>query len=455
MVNFILLLSILCLISVHSKSGPEIYERFNWINFTFTDHDVASKYVDQEEYKYCMPAGIKLNSQQQVFVSIPRWQGCWPATLNMLVFDEALNKTLFQPFPSFEGNLINNSDSLQSVLGFEIDLDDNIWALDQGRVNNQPIEGGMKLNKYHKNGTLIDHFDLSSVSYPEYSFLNDLVIDATGKFIYITDSGIPINTLNPLRPALIVINLATRVMTRVLENDTSVMPDQSLWITINNQRVNKDSPMETGADGIALSCDKRTLYYTPLTSRTLYAINTKFLQQATSQSNLSEHVVKLGYKLSASDGLICSQNGHMYLTALELNAVLFQSDITPNAENFQFNVFSPIVNSSKLIWPDTLGFNNVKKELFIVANQLQNFGAKTINFTNPLNGDANFYIWKVYVNDRSYLEDCITSSSNNDEDKFPVWAIVLVIVVVLVVVIIAVCAVRNYLQAKKKRKTFL
>ncbi|OMJ86281.1 hypothetical protein SteCoe_12269 [Stentor coeruleus] len=455
MANFILLLAILCFHSAYSKSAPEIYKQFDWINFTFSDPIVASQYVSQEEYKNCMPAGIKVNSNEDVFVSIPRWKGCWPATLNMLFYDKSINKTLFQPFPSFEGNEINKSYALQSVLGFEIDLDDNIWALDQGRVNNVAIEGGMKLNKYSKNGTLIDHFDLSNVTYPEYSFLNDLVLDSTGKFIYITDSGIPINTSNPLRPALIVINLANRQIVRVLENDTSVMPDQSLWITINHQRVNQDSPMETGADGIALSCDKKTLYYTPLTSRTLYAINTKVLQTATSQSNLSEYVIKLGYKLSASDGLICSQNGHMYLTALELNAVLFQSDITPNAENFQFNVFSPIVNSSKLIWPDTLGFNNVGKELFIVANQLQNFMAGTINFTNPLNGDSNFYIWKVYVNDRSYLEDCITSSSGGDEDKFPVWAIVLVVVVVLVVVIIAVCAVRNYMQARKKRKTFL
>ena len=212
--------------------------------------------------------------------------------------------------------------------------------------------------------------------------------------------------------------------------------------------------METGLDGIALSCDKKTLYYTPLTSRTLYAISTKYLKNG--PSDVSKNVVELGYKLSASDGLMCSQNGKLYLTAIELNSVLLQTDITPNVENFQFNVFSYIMqNSTSLMWPDTLGFNDSEKTLYAMSNQLQNFVQGRVDFMNPIHGNANFHIWKIYVNDKSYLNDCNFSSPNDDEDSFPIWAIILVVIVVLVVLFIAGCAIRNYIQSKKKRQTFI
>ena len=166
-------------------------------------------------------------------------------------------------------------------------------------------------------------------------------------------------------------------------------------------------------------------------------------------------MIELGYKLSASGGLVSSRNGRLYLTSLELNSVLLQSDIKPNAENFQFNVFKPIINDSKLVWPDTFAFDNEKKTLYIIANQFHNFMSGNMNFIDPINGDANFYIWSVYVNDKSYLEDCLDDDVESDDNKFPLWAIILVVIVVLVVVGIIACAVRNYFMAKKKRQTFL
>ena len=146
----------------------------------------------------------------------------------------------------------------------------------------------------------------------------------------------------------------------------------------------------------------------------------------------------------------------MYITAIEQNAVVMQSDIYPNAENFQFNVFTSIIsNASHMIWPDTLAFDNKEKKLYVLANQFQNFNQSLINFSNPVNGDANFYIWSIYINDKSYLEDCLGSNTSADDTGFPHWAIALVIIVVAVVIVIAVCAIRNYIQARKRRKTFL
>jgi hypothetical protein len=44
-----------------------------------------------------------------------------------------------QAFPSWDmNNPLDGQSSLQSVLGFEIDSQDRMWILDQGRVDNVP-----------------------------------------------------------------------------------------------------------------------------------------------------------------------------------------------------------------------------------------------------------------------------------------------------------------------------
>ena len=80
--------------------------------------------------------------------------------------------------------------------------------------------------------------------------------------------------------------------------------------------------MHTGVDGIALSCDTDTLFFSPLTSQTLYAIPTAVLRDSTlSDTQLNTRVQVLGYKLSASDGLAAASNGALFATALQLNGI--------------------------------------------------------------------------------------------------------------------------------------
>ena len=201
------------------------------------------------------------------------------------------------------------------------------------------------MNKYNSAGDLLDSYDLTDSANPETSFLNDVVLDIKGGYAYITDSGIPINgSLFSPSPGIIVINLNNRKISRPLDGDISVQVDPGVWVTLNGIKVAPKDPMETGADGIGLSCDKKTLYYTPLTSRTLYAINTEYLQD--NSKDIASHVVKLGFKESASDGIMCSQNGRIYLTAIERDAVLMQSDIAPNTDNFQHNGLMTLMNDS-------------------------------------------------------------------------------------------------------------
>ena len=103
------------------------------------------------------------------------------------------------------------------------------------------------------------------------SFLNDLMIDNTNGFIYIADSGI---FTDPLEGGIIVFNMKTHEYRRVLDHHVSVQDVPGYWFEIAGKKIWKDRPMRTGPDGIALSADRTTLYWSALTARHMYGIDT-------------------------------------------------------------------------------------------------------------------------------------------------------------------------------------
>jgi sugar lactone lactonase YvrE len=131
--------------------------------------------------------------------------------------------------------------------------------------------------------------------------LNDLVVDNANGFVYIADSGI---FTDPLQGGLIVYNMRTGRLRRVLHQHESTQDVPDYWFKIAGKPVWKDRPMRTGADGIALSADRRSLYWCPLTARNLYSIDTAHLQDfSTPQETIAESVDDLGDKGTNTDGM--------------------------------------------------------------------------------------------------------------------------------------------------------
>lgn len=412
--------------SSHFES--ELLQGFDYLNFTFESSPDPEAFMKNYTYSNCLLAGIKMNSTGSIFVSVPRWKENVPATLSTLDFETS--PPLLRPFPSWEGNMINDSSALQSVLGFEIDTDDNIWVLDQGRVNSVPVEGSTKLNKYSTmTGELLRSYDMSGAADPASTFLNDVVIDTENNYAYIADSGINANSSLPTIGSLYAIDLDSGEIRRLLYDTIFTNPDPSVWVIVNGNRTNSNAPMSTGADGLALTCDTETLFFTSLTSRTLYSIRTEYLRDNTlSASKLADKVKDLGFKISASDGLASSSGGHLYFTGIESNAVYRQYSIVDKAEDLYYKRMEEIAqDDDEMMWPDTIGFNNQDKKLLFVANQLQNFEANNIDFEKPRYGKYNYYIWEVDVHERSYVYGCADSDYTDNKDSTPSWVVPLIV----------------------------
>jgi sugar lactone lactonase YvrE len=291
----------------------------------------------------------------------------------------------------------------------------------------------MKLLNYSLNdGQLKNNYTFKSdIVDPSNSFLNDVVIDQINKIAYITDSGNSLSgNLSDYNSGIIVLKLEDDQQYKILSNHYSVLPDQSFFLHIEKEPVkNSTSPMMTGADGIALSCDGETLYYCPLSGRMIYSILTKDIHKAIEENKLNNITVYEGFKKEASDGLLASSKGYLYMTGIETGSIYVSNTIEPDLLRFYYKDFESFQGNITTMWPDTLAIHD--GFLYFVSNQLNNFPDK-INYTNPKNGKYNFAILKFSVDDDgSYIKGCNDSRKGLGISSIIIWIFFAVIILIV------------------------
>jgi len=295
-------------------------------------------------------------------------------------------------------NEVGVASALQSVLGFEIDAQNNIlYILDQGKVNYQPaIPGSIKLVAIDLSTreVLFSHPFPADIADLAHSFLNDVVIDRINGFAYITDSGVPSTGVEGVEAGLIALDLNTFATRRWLSSLPTVQPNSSLWIHINDQPVTKAAPMMTGADCIRLTPDTTTLYYCALTSHYYHMLPTALLRDFNLTDADLEGFAVTYPKFSCSDGLAIDSAGNLFATSLEGSGI----------HGLQGGEVIQVLatNSTSMQWPDTIGFDH-EGSLVFVSNQLQNFVQDELSFGDP--SEMNFRIWSIYTGTDSYLDN--------------------------------------------------
>ncbi len=296
-------------------------------------------------------------------------------------------------YPSWEMNEVGKPEALQSVLGWEIDELSRAWFLDQGHIAGAPcIEGSQKLvcwdlteNKLVESIVIPDKI----ASY-EASFLNDVMVDNANGFVYIADSGI---FTDPLQGGLIVYNMRTKELRRILHQHVSTQDVPDYWFEIAGKKIWADRPMRTGADGIALSADRRTLYWCALTARHLYAIDTALIQDfSVPQDEIAAAVVDLGDKGTNTDGMSADNQGLIYYTMLEGQGI---GTYNPDTKEYK-----GLLTDERMIWVDGMTFDN-KGNLIFNNNRLHELFGGELDWGYAY----NLVIWKAFLGEdvKSYL----------------------------------------------------
>ncbi|MCC7206674.1 MAG: SMP-30/gluconolactonase/LRE family protein [Anaerolineae bacterium] len=377
--------------SLSNVGDFEILFHWNHLDWLFEDEALKKRFYENRYWTGAMPAGFKVDQAGNYYLSVPRWSPGIPATVNRIQVVDG--KPMLAAYPNWQMNTIGDPNALQSVLGWEIDELNRAWFLDQGHIEGKRcIDGAQKIVCWDlTENRLVESIPIpDAIASYDASFLNDLVVDNKNGFLYIADSGI---FSDPLQGGLIVYNMRTKQLRRVLHQHVSTQDVPGYWFKIAGKPVWADRPMRTGADGIALSADRKTLYWCALTARRLYAVDTALLRDmATPHEVIEAAVVDLGDKGTNTDGMGADNRGLIYYTMLEGQGI---GRYDPAAKRF-----STFVSDERMIWVDGMTFDT-RGHLIFNSNRLHELFGNDIDFDNPY----NFVVWRAWLGGdvRSYL----------------------------------------------------
>ena len=218
------------------------------------------------------------------------------------------------PFPSDAAG----QRDIGEPLSIRVDAHGRLWslhpgALGDGRLTAWDIASGRKLAEY----------DLPREVAGVGSFLNDFVFDPSGKTVFIADTKIPGQIVDPLhlwaKPALVVLDLETGTSRRLLEGHPSVANGgHDLHVEGRGE-----PPLQVnGVDSIAIDSTGEWLYYKAVNSGTLYRVRAADLRDRTlSSAELAARVEDAG-DATASDGVLFDANDRLYLGDMEHSAIV-------------------------------------------------------------------------------------------------------------------------------------
>jgi sugar lactone lactonase YvrE len=291
--------------------------------------------------------GVAVSEEGRIFVNYPRWS---PDVAISVA--ELTNSGGAKAFPNAEWNRweegLPQHERFVCVQSVYIDRNDDLWVLDAGNpLLEGVVEGGPKLVKIDL-GTneIIRVIRFDGPVIQQMSYLNDVRVDVESGHAFITDSGVG---------AILVVDLETGGARRVLyEHPSTKAEDITLMIEGNEYGI------RVNADGIALSPDRKHLYYQALSGRTLYRIETKWLRDASlSESEIGSKVERIA-ETGVSDGIEFDRDGNLYLTSIEHNAV---RRYTPEGK------VEIVVTSPELKWPDSFSIER-GGTIFVSVSQL-------------------------------------------------------------------------------------
>lgn len=291
--------------------------------------------------------GVAVSREGRILVNYPRWS----ASVTMSVAEIDANGQV-KPFPDAEWNRWNPAvtpqDHFICVQSVYVDRDNYLWILDPANALFQGVViDGVKLVKVDlSTNKIIQRIYFDSTVVARASYLNDIRVDTNLGYGYITDSG---------AGSLVVVDLATGTSRRVLVEHPSTKAQN---ITLNIEGIEWHAKVH--ADGLALDLNNEYLYYQALTGRSLYRIKTEWLREPVlSEFELGNKVEYLG-ESGASDAIAFGNDGNIYLTSLEYNAI---RRFTPERR------VEMVVQDSRLRWPDSFSLG-ADGTIFVTTAQI-------------------------------------------------------------------------------------
>lgn len=376
-----------------------IYE-WSVIDFEWASPADRETYLSTNKYipQNVLISGISFYGGN-LYVTVPRMMAGVPATLGTIPVNQSDTAPKLRPFPSWSANAIGDCNALQFVQNVQIDRNGILWILDNGRVGTLTEKPDAKCPpsivlidlKTGKNE--MERIQLTE-SIVESTYLNDLVVDnrQDGDYAYITDNS-------ATDPGLIIFRRSDNKSWKVRDSKSMMAIPEASIFRINGTTVE----LPVNVDSIALGPQflsgdivDRTIYYCPLSSYHMYAINASVLRNDTVEQKdggIRPYVVDLGMKASQTDGMKMDANGVLYFGLVGNTTIAEWNTSLP----FQFGQRTIARDNNYIQWVDRFAFDD-NGNVYVVVNRLFNFMK---NEVSP--SEVNYRILKSHTGSKSYV----------------------------------------------------
>ena len=324
------------------------------------------------------------------------------------------------PFPNNETNdyeiSIRTCNNFISIVSFEIDEENNIFALDEGS-SNCPA----KLHKLtFKNNNLEEQtfFDTNKFVNKANILLNDFVIDKINNFAYIIYSYNESKDSKEYPFGIIGIDLKTKETIDIklqIDFDENYLFSKHLKEKIENFL----KGFEKKVISISLSCDGETLFICPFADRKIYSISTEDIRE--DNRNL---VINQAYKNDATSSLITSNLGNLYFAGIEKNVIYIAGQIDNDLSRFDYRSLDKIEIKDEISYISKISLNN--GTLYLTSktfNDDNNFSSELIE--KKIDGDNDY--------ENSYMFKCSGLMYDYDWKSYFVWIIFAIIVIFILI----------------------
>ena len=259
------------------------------------------------------------------------------------------------PFPNKETTIPSNKaseDKIVSPHGMTLDKKGRLWVLDDGKIAGQPMAPGAAKVVCIDIDTkeIIKKIIITPPAMRPDTHLNDVRVDLThgeSGMIYITNSSFG------LHPSLIIVDIETGKSRSVLENHYSTQPQPGFMAFLEGKPLvynpNKPTFPAGGANGIELSNDNKTLYWTSIIGRKLYSISTNILSDMNASEETLGAAVKDHGDRPAADGITIDTDDNLYFGSFEHLSIIRKK------QNGEFEL---IAHDERFVWLDSLFVSN-------------------------------------------------------------------------------------------------
>lgn len=318
--------------------------------------------------------GVAVSKEGRLFTNYPLW-----SDIHKYSLVEVLPGNQVKPYPN---EAMNNwqpgesgMDKWVCVQAVYIDDNNTMWVVDPASPKMQGVyQNSHKLVKINLQTNAVERtYSFANVADAK-SYINDVRVDTDAQYAYLTNSS---------EGGIVVVNLTTGTARQVLQEHYSVHTDSSYTFEVDGRELMKNgAPFKTQSDGIALTPDRKYLYYKPLTDNKLYRIATAWLRNDTaSAATLAAKVESVG-AFTTTDGMIFDKSNNLYLGDIERYRMV---RISPDLQ------MTPLFSDERLIWPDSYSLS-ADNYLYISCSQIQ----KQPEYNNGVNKRTTPYaIYKL------------------------------------------------------------